>query len=47
MLGSVKIVAFVPTNDYQKARAFYGGLLGLRVVSEDPFALVMDAKLMQ
>jgi catechol 2,3-dioxygenase-like lactoylglutathione lyase family enzyme len=43
MLGSTKIVAFVPTSDYQKARAFYGGLLGLRVVSEDPFALVMDA----
>ena len=43
MLGSKNIIAFVPTNDYQKARAFYEGLLGLQFVSEDPFALVMSA----
>jgi len=43
MLGSLKIVAFVPTSDYQKARAFYEGVLGLRFVSQDSFALVMDA----
>lgn len=43
MLGSLKIVAFVPTNNYQKARAFYEGVLGLRFLSEDPFALVMEA----
>lgn len=43
MLGTQKIVAFVPTSDYQKAQAFYEGVLGLRVVSKDPFALVMDA----
>lgn len=43
MLGFTKIVAFVPTNDYQKARAFYEGVLGLRFISEDPFALVMEA----
>lgn len=43
MLDSYKIVAFVPTRDFKKARAFYEGTLGLRFVSEDGFALVMDA----
>jgi predicted enzyme related to lactoylglutathione lyase len=36
-------VAFVPTTDFKKARKFYEGVLGLRFVSEDSFALVMDA----
>jgi len=44
MLLFSKIIAFVPTKDAKKARAFYEGLLGLRFVSEDQFALVMDAK---
>jgi catechol 2,3-dioxygenase-like lactoylglutathione lyase family enzyme len=43
MLGSKDIVAFVPTRNPAKARAFYEGTLGLRFVSEDPFALVLDA----
>jgi catechol 2,3-dioxygenase-like lactoylglutathione lyase family enzyme len=43
MLGSTKIVAFVPTKDAAKARAFYEGVLGLRFVSDDGFALVFDA----
>jgi len=43
MLGSMKIVSFVPVKDTQKARAFYEGILGLRFVSEDKFALVLDA----
>ncbi|MFI5176434.1 MAG: VOC family protein [Terriglobia bacterium] len=43
MLGSSKIVAFAPTQDYKKARSFYEGVLGLRFVSEDRFALVLDA----
>jgi len=43
MLGSTKIVAFVPTRDAKKARSFYEGLLGLRFVSEDRFAVVLDA----
>lgn len=33
----------MPTQDLEKARAFYEGLLGLRSVSEDQFALVLDA----
>ena len=43
MLGSQEIVAFVPTKDSQKARSFYEGVLGLRFVKDDGFALVMDA----
>ena len=43
MLGSTDIVAFLPTTDYAKARAFFEGILGLRFVSQDNFALVMDA----
>jgi catechol 2,3-dioxygenase-like lactoylglutathione lyase family enzyme len=43
MLGSMNIVAFVPTKDAAKARAFYEGVLGLRFVKDDGFALVLDA----
>jgi catechol 2,3-dioxygenase-like lactoylglutathione lyase family enzyme len=43
MLDSSKIVAFVPTNDAAKARAFYEGVLGLRFLHDDQFALVFDA----
>jgi len=43
MLGSINIVAFVPTKDAEKAKAFYVGVLGLRFVKDDGFALVLDA----
>jgi len=43
MLSSNKIVAFVPTRDPEKARAFYEGVLGLRFVKDDGFAMVLDA----
>ena len=43
MLGSAKVMTFIPTRDAQSAKAFYGGVLGLRLVSEDSFALVFDA----
>jgi len=43
MLGAIDIVAFVPTKDTEKARAFYEGVLGLRFVKDDGFAMVMDA----
>jgi catechol 2,3-dioxygenase-like lactoylglutathione lyase family enzyme len=43
MLGSTNIVAFVPTQDPTKARAFYEGVLGLRFVKDDGFATVLDA----
>jgi len=43
MLGSAKIVGFVPSTDPKKPRPFYEDVLGLRFVSEDQFALVLDA----
>lgn len=43
MLANRTLVAFVSTTDFSKARAFYGTMLGLPIVSEDAFALVVDA----
>jgi catechol 2,3-dioxygenase-like lactoylglutathione lyase family enzyme len=43
MLGSTNIVAFVPTKDAEKARAFYVDVLGLRFKKDDGFAMVLDA----
>jgi len=43
MLGSTDIVAFVPIKDSERARAFYEGVLGLRFVKDDGFALVLKA----
>ena len=43
MLGSTNIVAFVPIKDGDKARAFYEGILGLRFVKDDGFAVVFEA----
>jgi len=38
------IVAFVPTRDATRARAFYENVIGLRFVQDDGFAIVMDFK---
>ena len=43
MLASTNIVAFLPIKDAEKSRAFYEGVLGLRYVKDDGFALVFDA----
>jgi len=43
MLADQNIVAFVPTTDFERARAFYEGTLGLRFKHNDGFALVLDA----
>ena len=43
MLSAGKMVGFVITTDYDKARAFYEGKLGFDFVSLDQFALVMQA----
>jgi predicted enzyme related to lactoylglutathione lyase len=43
MLQSRPIVAFVATTDPSRAKAFYAKTLGLRLVSEDGFALAFDA----
>lgn len=43
MLAEMPFVGFIPVRDIPTARAFYGDDLGLRVVEESPFALVVDA----
>jgi catechol 2,3-dioxygenase-like lactoylglutathione lyase family enzyme len=43
MLSSARLMAFVPIRDGQQSRRFYEGVLGLRFVSDDGFALVMDS----
>ena len=43
MLKSAKIVPFVPIKDSGKARAFYEGVLGLRFIKDDGFALVLES----
>jgi catechol 2,3-dioxygenase-like lactoylglutathione lyase family enzyme len=44
ILGGSELVAFAPTTNPAKARAFYEGVLGLRLVADEkPFALVFDA----
>jgi catechol 2,3-dioxygenase-like lactoylglutathione lyase family enzyme len=39
MLKDAHPIAFVMTSDYEHARAFYEGVLGLEVVTQDVFAL--------
>jgi catechol 2,3-dioxygenase-like lactoylglutathione lyase family enzyme len=43
MLTSGKLVGFLITTDYEKARAFYEGKLGFEFVSLDQFALALRA----
>ncbi len=43
MLGSMDIIAFVAITDVEKARTFYEGVLGLRFIKDDGFALVFEA----
>jgi predicted enzyme related to lactoylglutathione lyase len=43
MLGQRPVVAFIPTTDFKKARAFYEGIVGLSFVAEDPIAMMLDA----
>ncbi len=43
MLTANKIVGFLTTTDYERARAFYEGKLGFEFVSLDQFALAMRA----
>lgn len=42
--GSQKIVAFAATVDPARAKAFYRDTLGLRLVSDDQFALVFRVR---
>ena len=43
MIAQNPLIAFIPTKDAIRARVFYEEQLGLRFVSDDSFALVMDA----
>jgi len=43
MLNSAQLMAFVPIKDSKRSRPFYEGVLGLRFITDDPFALLMDA----
>ena len=44
-IESAKIMGFVPTRDAVKSRTFYEGVLGLRFVEENPFAVVPQNEL--
>jgi hypothetical protein len=43
MLFSSKMIGFVLTKDYDKARGFYEGKLGFQFKSVDQYAMVMKA----
>ena len=42
-LASADLVAFMPATDLERAKAFYAGALGLRLIDDSPFAAVFDA----
>jgi len=44
VLQSAKLVAFSATSNAARAKAFYCDVLGLPLISEDGFALVLDAQ---
>jgi catechol 2,3-dioxygenase-like lactoylglutathione lyase family enzyme len=43
MLGTSKVMAFVATTDAARARAFYADVLGLRLLGDEPYALVFES----
>lgn len=43
MLAGCKLIGFVPTKNSTLSREFYEGKLGFKFVSDDQFALVMQA----
>jgi catechol 2,3-dioxygenase-like lactoylglutathione lyase family enzyme len=43
MIAHNPLIAFIPTKDAAHARSFYEEKLGLRFVSDDNFAIVMEA----
>jgi catechol 2,3-dioxygenase-like lactoylglutathione lyase family enzyme len=43
VLGTDALIAFVATTQPELAKAFYRDILGLRLVSDEEFALVFDA----
>jgi catechol 2,3-dioxygenase-like lactoylglutathione lyase family enzyme len=43
MLSNSALITFIPSKDPIRARTFYQDTLGLRFISDDDFAIVMDA----
>jgi catechol-2,3-dioxygenase len=43
MLGTSPLMAFIPVRELSAARNFYESTLGLTVMAENPFAVVVDA----
>ena len=43
VLADAPFIGFIPVRDLGAARSFYEGTLGLRVVEDTPFALVLNA----
>lgn len=43
MLADAPLIAFVGTEDLERAKDFYGRVLGLRLVEEASFAVAFDA----
>jgi catechol 2,3-dioxygenase-like lactoylglutathione lyase family enzyme len=41
-LGSASIIGFIATNDGARAKTFYADTLGLPLVADEPFALVLE-----
>jgi catechol 2,3-dioxygenase-like lactoylglutathione lyase family enzyme len=42
LLGKKDVVAFLASTDFSRAKAFFGDVLGLKLLSEDGFAIVFD-----
>ena len=38
-----QLIGFLNTNDPERAKGFYGGVLGFRLISDDNFAVSFDA----
>jgi catechol 2,3-dioxygenase-like lactoylglutathione lyase family enzyme len=43
VLAEASFIGFIPVRELVAARSFYAETLGLRVVADTPFALVLDA----
>src|SRR5258706_7996633 len=42
MLADAAAIAFAPSTDLDRSRAFYAGVLGLKLVEQSSFACVFD-----
>ena len=43
MLASARVIGFIPTKNFRRAKAFYATKLQLRLVAKDDFALVFKS----